>query len=294
MNSSAAVLVGQEAVEDAKPGPDDTEHTSVTTVIGVIDKPALVYWAAEQTALAAIEDLDAWQSIARGKGGEAEAVKYLTGARFRTPPGQRTAADLGTAVHGLCEQYALTGTRPEADDECRPFLDQFDRWLQTAQPTYRAAEVALFHTGYLYAGTCDAFLDIDGTRFIADYKTTRKSFDRSGKPTTPYPEQVALQLAAYRHADLAAVWRPRRTSKFRRRTYLLSPAERAQGVPVPEVDMGLCIHITPEHCEAFPIRVDQPVFDAFLYAAECFRWVDHLSKTAMGEPLAFPDREAAA
>jgi hypothetical protein len=73
--------------------------------------------------------------------------------------------------------------------------------------------------------------------------------------------------------------------KFRRRYYLLSESERALAVPVPEVDGGLCIHITPEACEAYPIRCDEEAHRAFLYTLECFRWVNETARTAMGQPL---------
>src|SRR5690606_2430853 len=146
-----------------------------------------------------------------------------------------------------------TGRRPDVDDEVRPFLDQFDRWLQRFSPVYRATEVTVYHPDLGYAGTLDALLSIgdhgspaipgtDAVEFIGDYKSTRNVEDSRGQPTKPYPEQVALQLAAYRWAKYAAVWRPRRHERFRRRYYLLSPAERAMAQPVPRVDTGLVIH----------------------------------------------------
>ena len=46
--------VGQSPIDDAKPEPDDLRMWSVTTIIGALDKPALVYWAAEETAKAAV------------------------------------------------------------------------------------------------------------------------------------------------------------------------------------------------------------------------------------------------
>ena len=121
-------------------------------------------------------------------------------------------------------------------------------------------------------------------RFIADYKTSKKSTDAKGKATGPYPE-VALQLAAYRYAEMAAVWRPRRMEQFRRRYYLLGEAEKAMAVPVPEVDAGLVIHITPEHCDAYPVDCDQSVHRAFLFVLEAARWQFQTSKTVIGLPL---------
>ena len=96
---------------------------------------------------------------------------------------------------------------------------------------------------------------------------------------------MGLQLAAYRWAKYAAVWRPRRLEHFRRRYYLLGPDEQAMAQPVPEVDTGLVIHITPEACEAFPIVCDEDVFESYLAVQDAARWVYRTSKHAMGEPL---------
>lgn len=276
--------LGQPVEEVKDAAPDDLALWSVTTVIGALDKPALIYWAAEETAKAAVAAVKSLPARIDEDGPD-ETVKWLTGARFRTPRGQRTAAQLGTDVHAACEEYALTGIRPEVDDEVRPFLDQFDTWLNRFQPSYQATEVCVYHPTFGYAGQSDAFLTIDGVRFIVDYKTSRKTLDKAGRLRTPYPEQVALQLAAYAHAELAAVWRPRRMEKFRRRYYLLGPEEREAAVPVPEVDAGLAIQITPESCTAYPVTISEPVFEAFLHVQESARWVNETSKKVMGQAL---------
>lgn len=285
----SAYQIGPEPEDVKKANPDDQRFWSVTTIIGTLDKPALVYWASDMTARAAIDDQDIWLPMA--KKDPTEAHRWLTGARFRKPAGQtRSAAELGTAVHSAIETYTLTGIKPdlEPDDEVVPYLDQFDRWAQRFQPEYQAAEVTVYHPEYGYAGTCDAFLTVDGVRFIADYKTTRKSYDSKGKPTGPYPE-VALQLAAYRYAALAAVWRPRRVEQFRRRYYLLSPEEQAAAVPVPEVDTGLVIHITPDHCTAHPVDCAEGTYDYFLFALEIARWTFDASKQVIGDVLESPE-----
>jgi hypothetical protein len=277
-------LVG--AVDDVKPEPGDDRFWSVTTIIGALDKPALVHWSAIETAKAAVDGIDIVQSRLRNEGRDS-AIDYLKGARFRRPPGQRGAAELGTAVHAACEQYALTGTRPDVDGEVAPFVVQFDRFLQEFQPRYVATEVTVYEPEYSYAGTSDAFLNIDGMRLIVDYKTSRESFDAKGNPKGPYPE-VALQLAAYRHASLAAVWRARRFESFRRRYYLLSAMEKAQAAPVPEVDGGVVIYLTPDRYGVYPVRCDESVFEQFLYVIEAARWSFETSKAVIGHPMMPP------
>jgi hypothetical protein len=274
-------------VDVTAPLPDDERLWSVTTIINALDRPALLYWAAEQAAEAAIAVARSLPARVDEEGREA-VVKWLRDARFRRPKGLRSATELGTAVHDACELYALTGRAPEVDDEVRPYLQQFDRWCQKFQPSYEAVEMTVFSPTYGYAGTLDAIMrigSVDGrVRVIGDYKSSRKSYDDKGNPSGPYSE-VALQLGAYRGAELAAVWRPRRVEQMCRRYYLLSPEERQLAVPMPEVEGGVVIHITPEHCIAYPVRCDRPVHEAFLYVVEAARWLFEMSKHVIGEPL---------
>jgi hypothetical protein len=65
-------------------------------------------------------------------------------------------------------------------------------------------------------------------------------------------------------------------------------------VPVPEVDTGLVIHITPEACEAFPIVCDEAVFESYLAVQDSARWLFQGSKSVMGEPLMPADEGYAA
>lgn len=276
----------QGAVEDAKPEPGDEKYWSVTTVIGALDKPALVHWSAIETAKAAVDHLDVVQSRLEREGRDS-AIEYLKGARFRRPAGQRSAAELGTAVHAACETYALTGNRPDVDAEVAPFLDQFDRFLHEFQPTYIATEVTVYNRTYGYAGTLDAAIEVDGERLLIDYKTSRDSYDAKGNPKGPYPE-ASLQLAAYRYAEMAAVWRARRFENFRRRYYLLSQTEIGMAAPVPEVDGGVVVYLTPHRYGVYPVRCDETVFEAFLYVIEAARWSFETSKHVIGQPMMPP------
>jgi hypothetical protein len=91
---------------------------------------------------------------------------------------------------------------------------------------------------------------------------------------------------------MAAVWRPRRMEQYRRRYYLLGQAEREMAVPVPEVDTGLVIHITPDHCDAYPVECGPDIFEAFLFVQEAARWSFQTSKTVIGRPLEPAKEEA--
>jgi hypothetical protein len=268
---------------DSKPADEDKRFYSVTTVLGALNKPALVYWAANETAEAAIRQAPFLQQRVEAEGKTAVA-KALAGARFASAEGQRTAAELGTAAHAAFEEYSLTGIKPEVDEEVQPFLDQFDKWAQKWQPEYVAAEAAVYNETYGIAGTLDAIAKIDGQLVIVDYKTSKKSIDARGKVTGPYPE-AALQLAAYRHAEFVAVWRARRFEQYKRRYYLLNDDEREMAQPMFEVDGAVVLHVTPEHADLYPVKTGDDVWEAFQYAIEIFRWENVTSKGVIGSPL---------
>ena len=266
-----------------KAAKDDQRFFSVTTLIGVLDKPALQYWAAEEAAKEAIRIRHSLDMRIQDDGEEA-VIKHLRDARLRRPKGERTAAELGSAVHAALEHFALHGTFPDADEEVRPFLEQYERWASHHTIEHIASEMPVFSPTYGYAGTMDGIMRFHGQAVVFDYKTSRKSFDSRGKDSMPYPE-VALQLSAYRYADFALPVPARRTEVFRRRYYLLSESEKARSVAVPEVVGALAIHITPEHCRAYPIKADKEVFERFLYIVEAARWPLDMSKRVMGDPI---------
>jgi hypothetical protein len=288
-------------VVECKAEPGDRTLYSVTTIISVLDKPALIPWAVNETAERTVANLATVQQ--RLDEGVDEAVAYVAGLRWKTD-GRLRDTELGTLAHQFFDQWAITGQRPEVVPELHPqhaqtgavlhaddlfalrsMLDQFDRhWLQAFCPSYEATEVVVYHPDYEYAGQADGFVTVDGKRLILDYKTSRKTWTRAGKKRGPYPE-VGLQLAAYRHATHAAVWRARRYTNRSRRYYLLNDAEREMALPVPEVDDGLALYVTPHSCDAYPVRCDREMHEAFLFCQEMARWQFNVANHVVGNPL---------
>lgn len=292
------IPLSYEAEVDAIPAEGDDRLWSVTTILKSFgDSEGLIYWSVDETAKAAV----AHRATVAAMAGDDEdaAIEWLRGARFRSARGQRSATKLGSDVHAACEYYVVTGKRPamgdrlpngEMDAEVAPYLDSFELWLDRFQPTYHAAEVVVYNERYGYAGQADGYATVEQTPVIIDYKTAKQSFDGQGKRKRPWTD-VALQMAAYRAAPLAAVWRARRYENFGRRYYLLNPEERQLAVPTPQVEGGLCIHLTPQHCDVYPVDCGDDVFDGFLYAIEAARWSTVTSKRVIGEPLALLDRK---
>jgi len=159
----------------AVPG-SDVLVPSVTNVIGTLNKPALVGWAARlvaetaaslKTSLASMED--------------DEVVDLLKGAPFRKTT---KAAGRGTDVHTLVEDR-LNGVDSLVDPtgETRKYLRSIDKFFTEHEVSARHTEVTLFGDGY--AGTADFVGHIDGTLVLADWKSGKGLYD-----------EVALQLAA--------------------------------------------------------------------------------------------------
>lgn len=241
-------------------------YWSVTTIQGAIAKPALLPWGIKATAEGTVKNrvvlnamLERCQTPKACMAGDFcdmcdETIRFLKG----TPYAQRDrAADLGTNVHAAAEAYILGKPYPPWPVMVKPYMDAYVRFLDVMQPKFLATEASVYNSAERYSGTLDAIVELqlplaEPGSYILDVK--------SGKGV--YPE-VGLQLAAYRFAEFIGL-----------------PDGSEQ--PVPEVDGGLCLHLQPEGYRLIEVRCDLPVFRAFLYAREVFRWLEDTSKTVLG------------
>jgi uncharacterized protein YecE (DUF72 family) len=142
----------------------------------------------------------------------------------------------------------------EPDSEDAPYIRSFLNFINDWEPRYIETEASVFNREHGYAGTLDAIVEIDGKRYVMDYKT--------GKSVWP---EVALQLAAYRYAEFIG---------------------RADGREdrLPHCNRGLVLHLRPDKYELVPVQVDGTVFDAFLSALDVHRWMKDVSKYVIGTP----------
>jgi hypothetical protein len=241
-------------------------YWSVTTIInGGIPKPVLVNWAKKVTAEAAVRSLKIVNEMVESEGPDA-AVDWLKRAPDRI---RDKAGDVGTAIHKAAEAYTLEKPYPEWTDDERPSMERFVAWLERFQPAFLAAEVPVFSDRERYAGRLDAIIEFDRddarlmwevdekrpVRLMLDY-TTAKGV---------YPEK-GLQMSAYRFAD----------------TWLGLP--NGEEGPMPRTDGGAVLHIRPDGCELVPMRVDEDIFQVFLYAREIFRYAEEDADTVVGSP----------
>lgn len=249
---------------------------SVTTLMGEgLPKPALLGWAVKVTAEWAVDNVDAIKATA-GSDREA-AVDMVKRCRFRQTA---EATARGSEVHRVAESYNL-GAPVEATEEIRPYVDQYRRFLDDHQPTFEAAEAAVFNLTYHYAGTLDAIVNLDGARYVLDMKTTARPPGGGARP--PYPD-VALQLAAYGHAELVGVDPLRETTAGGKRYYVFD--EALDTTPMPEIEGALALVVSPFDYQLVPVRYDEETWASFLYVREVARWQLELAKTAIGPTVA--------
>ena len=228
----------------------------VTTILGDgLPKPALINWAANATAEAAIDRWDEFAKLA-----PSARLKALQGARYAD---RDAAANRGTKVHALAEML-IAGERVTIPDGLEghvrsyvQFLDDFD-----VQPVLTESLVA--STEHDYCGTLDLIADLldpdepeQTTRWLLDIKTSRSGVFG----------ETALQLAAYRYADF----------------YVDGDAE----LELPEVDRTGVVHVRADGYDLVPVEAGELQFRQFLYV----RQVADFAATArelVGEPVSAP------
>lgn len=153
----------------------------VTTILKVIDKPALIQWSANMACDHFLREL------ASGRTDHTVIHKEAKTAHRKK---SKDAANAGTNVHEYAEAHFKKQTLPELKtDEAKRGVDAFHKWLDSHKIKVIASERRLFSREHFFAGTCDFVAEIDGVMGVGDIKTS------SGI----YPE-MRLQTAAYQHA----------------------------------------------------------------------------------------------
>ena len=109
----------------------------------------------------------------------------------------RKAADEGTQVHDAIERYLLGEKISWMDDngyskyslEIWKMILKFHDFWSTYKPTLIESEIHLFSDKYIYAGTCDLVIEINGAKWLLDIKTSNSLY-----------VSYDLQLSAYAQA----------------------------------------------------------------------------------------------
>lgn len=142
-----------------------TVYPSVTTILQMLDKPALNSWKIDQH-LESVFYMDEWEN---------DLEKFLAKVKAVTQERLDAAPKAGTDIHKVLEDYIEKGIEPQTEVEqkiCENVLDKFDELglINIECEKYFADST------FGYAGCCDiAAMDKDGSRFIIDYKSKQTS-----------------------------------------------------------------------------------------------------------------------
>ena len=165
----------------------DELFPSVTNVLGVINKPALVPWARN----AALESVQT-ALLARTGTTESITTEWVTDVidqARQTPDSKRDqAAGFGTQAHELIDRI-IQGLEPEIPPELEAVANNFLGWRAASGMDIRLSEAMVYSEKHRYAGSADAIAYRDGKLIVLDWKTGNGI----------YPE-YGLQVAAYAKA----------------------------------------------------------------------------------------------
>lgn len=218
---------------------DGRKIPGVTTVLGLLDKPALREWYAKEAAKRVIDHWD-------------EIVEMPPSARMdfvQRGPRERTqaAALRGTEIHALGAQLAA-GEEVEVPPEHRGPVEAYARWMDEwdVEPLASEAPVAFTQPGSEYGGTADLWARVgvrDGIHALIDIKTGSGIF-----------HETPVQLAAYGYANLSS-W-------------------NGEEVEVLPPDAFYVAHVLPDAVRMVPIYCDQATHRTFLYLLQVFNAVE--------------------
>ncbi len=162
---------------------DGIQYPSVTTILKVVDKPALLKWAAKMGAKAVLSDPVLYDTPEAAAGAIYEMNKK---------DGQ-TATERGTEAHKVAENYAKAVVKGTADafKSDNPYFPAVRSFFDTMKPEIYFIEVILVNTKEVYAGTADLIAKLGNRLFIIDWKTSKFVYD-----------EMPLQVEAYRRCDM--------------------------------------------------------------------------------------------
>lgn len=149
---------------------------SVTSVTGMMDKPALKFWSVKMMK----EHLLNWI----GEKMEFTVSELLPaieeGSKAHTKFKEQ-AADMGTQVHDWAEQYILyelkrIKNKPEidkkADERVKNGIIAFLQWVDQHKIKFIDSEKLVYSKKYEYCGLADCIAKVDGKMTLVDFKTS--------------------------------------------------------------------------------------------------------------------------
>jgi len=168
---------------------DGVKIPSVTKIIGILDKPALMGWAAKITAeylINLIPDIKSGDLVLSPE----DAQQLFYKAKAEASRIRDEAADIGTKTHEAIENYLKTKKKPKGlEPEVQKTFDAFIAFAKEMKLGEIIESEKILYSTYGYAGRMDILAYLGGKKYLIDVKTS-KGFYR----------EMKFQLAAYHNA----------------------------------------------------------------------------------------------
>jgi hypothetical protein len=218
----------------------------VTTILGVLNKPALPKWAATSVAEYVADNREAVEHLyTAGRGPMVAALKEMP---WQTA---RDAAGRGTRLHDIAEQI-INGAEVDVTDELVPVVENAIRFMEDWDITPILVEAPVASRQHKYAGKLDLLASYThpltraaGTG-IFDWKSGKRIYS-----------EACFQLNAYGHAD--------------------GYGDNLD--PLPQVDAAFGVHIRADGYDCHPLPYSDEVFTEFLTIRATF----DIAKRAEGD-----------
>ena len=161
---------------------------SVTTILNVIAKPALVQWSAKMAS----EYIE--RNLVPGKAYDEIEIKDLCRkASFAHREHKQTAADIGSLVHEWIETFIkMKGKMGNPmHPEVKAGIEAFKQWIEENHVEFHESEQKVYSRKYNFSGTFDFIATVNGKRMMGDIKTSSGIYNEMFLQTSAY--QLARQ-----------------------------------------------------------------------------------------------------
>ena len=159
----------------------------VTSVVGILDKPALMYWAVNKAVDYIDKNLKVGTTI-----DEINKATLLKEAKYAHRKHKEAAGDIGTIIHGWLEKYIKATINKQAPPEppvnkdIRAGIDTVLDWVTREKVTFVSSERVVYSRKHKYAGTLDAEVLIDGKLAVIDFKSSSGIYPEHFMQTSAY------------------------------------------------------------------------------------------------------------
>lgn len=165
----------------------------ITSVLKVINKPALIQWSANEAVSYIENNFPTVEQIMNGF----KLSDLFKEAKVAHRKKKEDAGLAGTDVHAEIEAYInycmeqsgfALPLKASIKEEVAPQTLQFVNWAVSKNVKFLASEIRLYSEKLWVAGTADFICEIDGKLYVGDVKTS----------SAVYPEYF-IQTSAYAH-----------------------------------------------------------------------------------------------